>query len=91
MGNIISDKQNLENKSFLDGLLAPENQDSSKIQSDSKTHQDKSLKISSIQVMQNLFSFETSLNFYIPSTDSGNISTGASKRPFFHIAFKQNA
>ena len=56
--NIISNKQR-----FLDLFFAPENQDSSKIQTENKTHQDKNLKISSIQIMQNLFSFQAPFKF----------------------------
>ena len=45
-------------------FFASENQYSSKIQTENKTHQDKNLKItSSIQVMQNLFSFQTPFKF----------------------------
>ena len=51
---IISDKQNFQNKPFL-MVFASKNQDSS------KTREDKNLKINSVQVMENPFSFQTLL------------------------------
>ena len=56
---MISNKQNFENKDFQINFFASEYQNSSKIQTENRTHQDKNLKINSIQVMQNLFIFQT--------------------------------
>ena len=51
-----SNKQNFKNKD-CSMVFASEDQDSSKIQTENKAHQDKNFKISSIQVMENFFSF----------------------------------
>ena len=53
----------ISNKQIFDGLHAAENQNKRKIQTENKTRQDKNLKINSIQVMQNLFSFQTPFKF----------------------------
>ena len=52
---VTSNKQIFENK--LDGFYASEDQNKRKIQTENKTRQDKNFKISSTQVVQNLFSF----------------------------------
>ena len=44
-----------------------------------KTHQNKNLKISSMQVMQNLFSFQTQFKFLYQ----------LAQETFFHLAFKE--
>ena len=53
-GAIISNKQNFEKKGFLDGFNASENQNYRKIQTENKTHEDTNVKLSSLQVIQNL-------------------------------------
>ena len=61
------------------GFFEFANQDSSKLQSGNKAHQDKNLKINSIQGMQNLFSFQTPFKFLKSihwSGDIGSIYTG---------------
>ena len=40
-----------QKQNFLDGFFASENRDSSKLQAENKAHQDKNLKINSIQVV----------------------------------------
>ena len=73
---------------LLAGFYASENQNKRKIQTENKTRQDKNLKISSIQVIEGLFSFRKAFEFEGSSTGSGDISTGP--RSFFHFAFKEN-
>ena len=64
-GYSISNKQNLENKAFQMGFtnLKIEIKEKFRLKTKLIKIKDKKLKISSIQVMQNLFSFQTPFTF----------------------------
>ena len=61
-------------------FFASENQDSSKIQTENKTHQDEDLKINSICVMPNFSASKHRLNSQNPSTRSGDVTSGGRSR-----------
>ena len=61
---MIFNKQNIKNRSFKVGFYSPENKTNWKIQAKNKTYWDKNLTISSMQDLQDLFSFNTPFEFW---------------------------
>ena len=62
---IISHKQNVENKFFQISFMDLKIKIKKKVQTENKTHRDKILNINSIQLIQNLSSFQTPFEFLI--------------------------